>query len=67
MIEIILNGSAYQVPELTTIDGLVEQIGLQKKGVAIAVNSEVIPKSNWTEKSLLSQDKVELLTITQGG
>jgi len=67
VIEIILNGSSYQVPELTTIDGLVEQIGLQKKGVAIAVNSEVIPKSNWTEKSLLSQDKVELLTITQGG
>ena len=66
MIEIFLNGLAHQVPELTTIEGLIEQIGLQKKGVAIAVNSEVIPKSNWTEKSLLSQDKVELLTIAQG-
>ncbi|TAN20418.1 MAG: sulfur carrier protein ThiS [Actinomycetota bacterium] len=67
MIEIFLNGSLRRVPELTTIDGLIESIGLQKKGVAIAVNSEVIPRSNWTEKSLLPQDKVELLTIAQGG
>ena len=67
MIDIFLNGSAHLIPETTTVDELIESLGLSKKGIALAINSEVIPKSNWKEGQLLSQDKVELLTIVQGG
>ena len=55
------------MPESTTVEELIESMGLPKKGIALAVNNEVIPKSRWNERSLSPQDRVELLTITQGG
>lgn len=67
MIEIFINGSKHRVPESTTVEGLIESMGLPKKGIALAVNNEVIPKSRWNERSLSPQDRVELLTIAQGG
>ena len=67
MIEIFINGSKRRVPESTTVDELIESIGLPKKGIALAINNEVIPKSRWNERSLSPQDRVELLTIAQGG
>ncbi len=65
--EITLNGSVQQVRESTTVAELVEALGLPMRGIALAVNSEVVPKSSWKERSLSPQDKVELLTIAQGG
>ncbi|NNN20234.1 MAG: sulfur carrier protein ThiS [Acidimicrobiaceae bacterium] len=67
MIDIFLNGSAHPVPDSTTIDGLIESLGIPRKGIALALNSEVIPQSGWMERLLLPHDKVELLTIAQGG
>ncbi len=67
MIEIFINGSKRRVPESTTVEELIESIGLPKKGIALAINNEVIPKSRWNERSLSPQDRVELLTIAQGG
>lgn len=56
----------YNAP-LTLVD-LVEQLGKAKKtGIAIAVNNSVIPKNNWTKLLLKDQDKVTIITATQGG
>ncbi len=67
MIEIILNGSIYPIPDSTTVGELIESLGLPTKGIALALNREVVPKSSWNERSLSPQDRVELLTIAQGG
>jgi len=39
----------------------------QIKGVAVALNQRVIPKSQWSETKLNNQDNILLLTATQGG
>jgi sulfur carrier protein len=39
----------------------------QVKGVAVALNQRVIPKSQWSETKIHNQDNILLLTATQGG
>lgn len=36
-------------------------------GIAVAVNQEVIPKGSWGSTLLNNQDKVIIITATQGG
>ena len=38
-----------------------------KTGIAIAVNNQVISKANWQQILLKDQDKVTIITATQGG
>lgn len=57
---------SYHAP--LTLTGLIEQLGKAKKtGIAIAVNNSVVPKNNWANLSLNDQDKVTIITATQGG
>ncbi len=37
------------------------------KGIAVAVNLEVVPKTNWNEFILKENDKVTIIKATQGG
>ena len=50
-----------------TLDGLVDLLGHERRGLAIAVNGEVVPRSMWTQQLLADGDQVEILTIAQGG
>ena len=38
-----------------------------KRGVAVAVNGTVVPRSAWSEVDLADGDRVEVLTAAQGG
>ncbi len=67
MIEIILNGSQYQLKQPSTVAELIDSLRLPGSGIAVAINGEVIPRSKWVEMTLSAQDRVELLTIAQGG
>lgn len=47
---------------------LLDNIGLnEKKGIAVAVNNEVIPKKEWNYNYLKENDKILVLRATQGG
>ena len=36
-------------------------------GVAVAVNGEIVPRSDWSERALRAGDRIELLGAVQGG
>lgn len=40
---------------------------LDRQGIAVAVNQEVIPRNEWTEYRLQEHDEVLVITATQGG
>ena len=40
---------------------------IQLKGIAVAVNNVVIQKSNWGNYQLNENDKITIITATQGG
>ena len=37
------------------------------KGIALAINNTVVPKSKWNEFSLKDNDKIVVIKATQGG
>jgi len=66
MIQISLNGE----PRSVEADGLVELIlaaSPSGKGIAVALNLAVVPRSQWSEVSLAEGDELELLTAAAGG
>ena len=48
---------------------LLEENGVdsRKGGVAVALNGEVVPRADWAQTSLKSDDKVEIVQIVRGG
>ncbi|PRD57395.1 thiamine biosynthesis protein ThiS [Sphingobacterium gobiense] len=37
------------------------------KGVAVAINSQVVPKTAWASTELRDRDSILIITATQGG
>jgi sulfur carrier protein len=62
-----VNGESRQVGPGTTVAGLVEGLGRPSKGMAVAVNEEVVPRSAWPTVELRDGDRVEILVAVQGG
>ncbi|HZL12026.1 MAG TPA: sulfur carrier protein ThiS [Prolixibacteraceae bacterium] len=66
--EIKLNNQIKTFPEQCTVQQLLDEIIPEKqKGIAIAVNSSVIPKTNWGHHFLVHHDEVLIIKATQGG
>ena len=64
--KVIVNGAARDV-DVVSVEGLVEQLTTARRGVAVAVNGEVVPRSSWPAAQLRDGDRVEVLTAAQGG
>ncbi|MDM1047613.1 MULTISPECIES: sulfur carrier protein ThiS [Sphingobacterium] len=46
---------------------LASEIGVLRKGTAVAVNNKVIPAVEWAETTLSDRDHILIITATQGG
>ena len=64
--KVIVNGAPRDV-DVASVEGLVEQLTTARRGVAVAVNGEVVPRSTWPVAPLRDGDRVEVLTASQGG
>jgi sulfur carrier protein len=65
---VLLNGEDRGLPEGATVDVAVEASGApSRRGVAVAVDGEVVPRGSWTTTELREGQKVEVLQAVQGG
>jgi sulfur carrier protein len=64
---VTVNGDAAVLADGTTIAALVERLGCGTKGVAVAVNEAVVPRSTWPDHALRDDDRIEVLRAAQGG
>ncbi len=67
-----VNGSPAQLPSPATVAALVAAMtgtgaGVSSRGIAVALNGEVVPRSAWDATHLRPGDRVEVLTAAQGG
>ncbi len=62
-----VNGEPREVPAGTTVEQLVRQVTKQDKGIAAALNGEVLPRRDWPGRALADCDQVEVVTAVQGG
>ena len=63
-----VNDQPREVSAGLALADLVLDLGLaERKGVAIAINDEVAPRSTWSLRTLAEADSVLVIQATQGG
>jgi sulfur carrier protein len=62
-----VNGTARELDDAITLVALIEQVAGSTRGTAVAVDGEVVPRSEWQAYSLRPGQAVELITAVQGG
>jgi sulfur carrier protein len=65
---IVLNGEPRERDGATIAELLVD-LGVEDRarGVAVAVNGEIVPRAEWAQHRVDSGDRVEALSAMQGG
>ena len=66
-VTIIVNGKTRDLPPGVTLADVVSQLTESQKGVAAALNGEVVPRRAWPATALAERDEVEVVTAVQGG
>ena len=64
---IILNGLNSKIQEPTTIERLLDDLGIDNKKVAVERNLEIVPKSEYKNIALKDGDKLEIVHFIGGG
>lgn len=66
-VEVHVNGAGHQVRAGASVEDLIDGLGFDRRGLAVAVGDEVVPRNAWSRRVLVPGDRVEILTIAQGG
>ncbi|GAA3734259.1 sulfur carrier protein ThiS [Spinactinospora alkalitolerans] len=64
---VIINGERRDMAPETTVESVVRSLTDAASGVAVAVNDEVVPKTEWSRTAVAENDRVDVLTAVQGG
>lgn len=66
---IVMNGKKTNTAEAATLVMVLQENGINANtdGVAVAVNSTVVPRSKWTDVRLSDGDVIEVINAVQGG
>jgi sulfur carrier protein len=66
---VIVNGEPREIPAGETVLAVLAELGLDERarGVAVAVDGEVLPRARWEAFMLPADARVEVLTAMQGG
>jgi sulfur carrier protein len=68
MIEVLINNLPHQFSQEGTLQGILKKVEIEnRRGIAIAINEEVIPKSKWANHRVRNADKITVIKATQGG
>jgi sulfur carrier protein len=63
---VMVNEKQVEVDEQTTVAALLESLGFPDRGIAVAMDFSVLPRSDWATK-LFDGARIEVLTAVQGG
>ena len=66
---ILLNGEQSELASGETLAAALERLGVttEQRGVAVAVDGEVVPRAQWRSLVLSEHARVEVLAAMQGG
>jgi sulfur carrier protein len=64
---VTVNGEPRELPEGATVANLVERMSAPPRGVAVALDGEVVPRAQWPATSLGDGARIEVVAAIQGG
>ncbi len=67
--KVLLNGSEAELGDGATVQAAVDSLALPAsgRGVAVAVDAEVVPRTQWDTHELQEGARIEVLRAIQGG
>lgn len=65
--QIFVNGEAVTIDSPSTLEALIERLGLGGAACAAEVNRRLVPRRDHSSCELLEGDSVELVTLVGGG
>jgi sulfur carrier protein len=63
---VVVNERQIQVEEATTVAALLASMGYPDRGIAVAMDEAVLPRSDWAT-TLSDGSRLEVVTAVQGG
>ena len=67
MLEVTLNGEKRRLPSPLTVEGLIEELRLDRRKVAVERNEEIVPRSLYAQTALAPGDSLEIVHFIGGG
>lgn len=67
LIAITINGEPRRVAAVLSVAGLVAELGLNPKKVAVERNLEIVPRSTHADVMLVDGDQLEIVHFVGGG
>jgi sulfur carrier protein len=69
LMTIELNGTPHELPQGATLDAAVRASGAGEggRGVAVALDGEVVPRGAWASTAIADEARVEVVMAVQGG
>jgi sulfur carrier protein len=64
---VLINGAEHELAEPADITDALRALGAPASGVAVAVDGEVVPRTDWSRFRLSARAQIEVLTAVQGG
>lgn len=65
---IFVNNSPFPFDKVPTLSSILDAMKINNPhGIAVAVNEQVVPKSEWEKLTLKNNDKIILIKATAGG
>jgi sulfur carrier protein len=66
-ITVLVNDAHVELPAGATLVAVLDRLGVDGRGAAVAKNGEVAPRSEWPTTVVAEGDHLEILTVAQGG
>lgn len=66
-VALVVNGETREVPAGTTVAGVIALLAPSTRGIAVALNGAIVPRSAWPSTPVAADDRIEVLTAAQGG
>ena len=64
---VTVNGERREIPEGLSVSALLDHLGFTNKRVAIERNLEILPRAQWQQTQVQSNDKFEIVHFVGGG
>lgn len=65
--ELIVNGESKNLPEPLSVAGLVNELGVTGRRIALELNGEIVPRGEFEATMLAPGDKLEIVQAIGGG
>ena len=65
--QIVLNGEPAETADGSTVEMLLQRLGIGRERVAVELNADIVPKADYEKRLLADGDKIEIVHFVGGG